>query len=239
MRILPWFSTLLNLLEEGSFKSPILEDLARPERMILVSQEICVRTWPLITAIPENVAKVRKLLPAEMIYTGKFFDQVADKDEHFQRLYLDQCRFFHLDPYQLKSAPQSEETMNMWALFEAQCSSGNLKEGVLAILTVELAATFFGRRSCRIAEDYFSDPSHNSINGRKFSEQELVQGLAWARYHAKPNARQALWIKGMSEEINLEPPNKLPQSVILLVDAIYKWWWAPVSQLMQRELISK
>lgn len=239
MRILPWFSNLLNLLEEGSVKSPILEDLARPERMIQMSQEICLRTWPLITAIPENVAKVRKLLPAEMIYAGKFFDQVADKDEHFQRLYFDQCRFFHLNPDQLKSAPQGEETTNMRALFEAQCSSDNLQEGVLAILTVELAATFFGRRSYRIAEDYFKDPGHNSINGRKFSEQELVQGLAWARYHAKPNARQALWIKGMSEEINLEPPNKLPQSVILLVDAIYKWWWAPVSQLMQRELIKK
>ena len=74
-------------------------------------------------------------------------------------------------------------------------------------------------------------------SSRIFSQQELIDGLAWARYHAKPNARQALWIKGLSEELKIDPPNKLPASVIQLVDAIYQWWQSPLS--VDRELVKK
>ncbi|MCW5822876.1 MAG: hypothetical protein KIT34_08725 [Cyanobacteria bacterium TGS_CYA1] len=237
MKILPWFATLLNLLETGCAKSPILEDLARPELTVAVSQNICLWSWPLISVIPENVEKVRKLLPESMVYTAKFFDQVADKDKHFQTLNLKQCRFFGFDQEQLSSWDPDVKTSKLRNIFEAQCRSNDLKEGILAILTIELAATFFGRYSYQIVEKYFADPNHNSIDGRRFTEQELIEGLAWARYHAKPNARQALWIKGLSEELELDPPNKLPPSVIQLVDAIYQWWQSPLS--VERELVKK
>ncbi len=237
MKILPWFATLLNLLEAGSSNCPILDDLARPERMIEASKGICVRTGPLISIIPENVAKVRKLLPESMINTGKFFDQVADEDHFFQNLYTKQCHFFGISKKDLADWSMDEPTAFLQKLFQNQCQSGNLKTGVLAILTIELAATFYGRRSYQIAEHYFQDPAHNSIEGKLFTEQDKLDGLAWARYHAKPHARQALWIKGLSEELNIDPPNKLPESVIQLVDAIYKWWRSPLK--VERELVRK
>lgn len=237
MKILPWFTTLLNLLETGCAKSPILADLALPERTVPVSKEICLWSWPLISVIPENVAKVRKLLPDSMIYTAKFFDQVADKDKHFQTLNLNQCRFFGFTEEQLVAWQPNFVTAKLRRVFESQCSSQDLQEGILAILTIELAATFFGRYSYQIVEKYFADSNHNSIDGRLFTAQELKEGLAWARYHAKPNARQALWIKGLTKELALDPPNKLPPSVIQLVDAIYQWWQSPLS--VERELVKK
>jgi len=237
MKILPWFTTLLNLLETGCAKSPILVDLALPERTVAVSQEICLWSWPLISVIPENVSKVRKLLPESMVYTAKFFDQVADKDKHFQTLNLNQCRFFGFTEEQLRNYELDPATRNLQNVFEAQCHSKDLKEGILAILTIELAATFFGRYSYQIVDNYFANPNHNSIDGRIFSEQELIEGLAWARYHAKPNSRQALWIKGLSEELQIDPPNSLPPSVIPLVDAIYQWWQTPLN--VERELVKK
>lgn len=237
MKILPWFATLLNLLETGCAKSPILADLAQPERTVEVSKDICLRSWPLISVIPENVAKVRKLLPGYMVYTAKFFDQVTDKDKHFQALNLNQCRFFGYSEECLRAWQLDSSTIDLQKEFVSQCDSNDRTVGVLAVLTMELAATFFGRYSYQIVEKYFSDPNHNSIDGRLFSQQELIDGLAWARYHAKPNARQALWIKGLSEELALDPPNKLPPSVIHLVDAIYQWWQSPLS--VERELVKK
>ncbi len=237
MKITPWFATLLNLLETGCAKSPILADLALPERTVSVSQEICLWSWPLISVVPENVAKIRKLLPEDMVYTAKFFDQVADKDNHFQTMNLSQCQFFGFTEAQLNEWVPDERTDALQKLFQSQCQSKDLQEGILAISTIELAATFFGRYSYQIVDKYFSDPNHNRIDGRIFSQQELIDGLAWARYHAKPNARQALWIKGLSEELKIDPPNKLPASVIQLVDAIYQWWQSPLS--VDRELVKK
>ncbi len=237
MKITPWFATLLNLLETGCAKSPILADLKSPERTVAVSQEICQWSWPLISIVPENVVKIRKLLPEEMVYTAKFFDQVADKDNHFQTMNLNQCRFFGFSEDELNAWIPDPRTAALQKLFQVQCQSNDLQEGILAILTIELAATFFGRYSYQIVDKYFSDPDHNRIDGRIFSQQELIDGLAWARYHAKPNARQALWIKGLSEELKIDPPNKLPASVIQLVDAIYQWWQSPLS--VERELVKK
>ncbi len=237
MKILPWFATLLNLLEAGCVKSPILADLASPERTVGVSQEICLRSWPLISVVPQNVAKVRKLLPEDFVYTTKFFEQVADKDNYFQSMNLNQCRFFGFTHEQLNEWVPDPTTALLQEIFNAQCQSKKLQEGILAILTIELAATFFGRYSYQIVDKYFSDPNHNNIDGRIFSQQELIEGLAWARYHAKPNARQALWIKGLSEELKVDPPNKLPVGVVQLVDAIYQWWQSPLS--VDRELVKK
>lgn len=237
MKITPWFATLLNLLETGCAKSPILAYLALPEQTVAVSQEICQWSWPLISIVPENVVKIRKLLPEEMVYTAKFFDQVADKDNHFQTMNLNQCQFFGFTEAQLNEWVPDERTAMLQKLFQSQCQSKDLQEGILAILTIELAATFFGRYSYQIVDKYFSNPDHNRIDGRIFSQQELIDGLAWARYHAKPNARQALWIKGLSEELKIDPPNKLPASVIQLVDAIYQWWQSPLS--VDRELVKK
>jgi hypothetical protein len=237
MKIIPWFATLLNLLETGCAKSPILAYLALPEQTVQVSQEICQWSWPLISIVPENVVKIRKLLPEEMVYTAKFFDQVADKDNHFQTMNLNQCQFFGFTEAQFNEWVPDERTATLQKLFQSQCQSNDLQEGILAILTIELAATFFGRYSYQIVDKYFSNPDHNRIDGRIFSQQELIDGLAWARYHAKPNARQALWIKGLSEELKIDPPNKLPASVIQLVDAIYQWWQSPLS--VDRELVKK
>ncbi len=208
-----------------------------PERTVAVSKEICLWSWPLISVVPQNVAKVRKLLPEEMTYTPKFLDQVADKDNFFQSMNLNQCRFFGFTQEQLNEWVPDPTTAMLQEMFNAQCHSKNLQEGILAILTIELAATFFGRFSYQIVDKYFSDPNHNKIDGRIFSQQELIEGLAWARYHAKPNARQALWIKGLSEELNIDPPNKLPAGVVQLVDAIYQWWQSPLS--VDRELVKK
>lgn len=237
MKILPWFATLLNLLETGCAKSPILADLALPERTVAVSQDICLWSWPLISVVPENVAKVRKLLPEDMTYTSKFLDQVADKDKYFQSMNLNQCQFFGFTQEQLNGWVLDSKTALLQEIFYSQCQSKNLQEGILAILTIELAATFFGRYSYQIVDKYFSDPNHNKIDGRIFSQHELIEGLAWARYHAKPNARQALWIKGLTEELKIDPPNKLPEGVVQLVDAIYQWWQTPLS--VDRGLVKK
>lgn len=205
--------SLASALEDGAFIESVGKD-------IKAGKEICLNLWPFIKGLPDNISSVKEKLAAAFskpetsaaLAPGlKLLQQLADDERHYQNLYLDQCRLAGLSSEDLQEVVKKvkESTSPYADLSKAMdqfCRDGSPREGVLAIITAELAATQFARIALPAFEAYFAGKPQQY-------PQELVDtGLEWLRLHAKPNTRHAIWMRRLllvvEEEAEEERENR-------------------------------
>lgn len=217
-RITGWLGELIDELNWGCANSPYIRDLESKSKSETLArgQELCLILWPFLSSLPSNVTKVRNKLPLEMVAAQKFFDQLKDDEGYYQGLYIKQCKLVDISEERLRSVVPDEKTHHLCRLMNQYCSSDDYNDGVLAIVTAELAATCYARHSQSYWEKYFE-----SIPAAELSVS-LDEGLAWLRLHAKPHHKHAIWLKRTIEAIDT-PSNKLPETVEKLVDAIHQF----------------
>ncbi len=215
-RITGWLGELVQELNWGCENSPYIRNLEGDT--LETGRELCLVLWPFLSQLPANVSRVRRILPNHMTAAQKFFDQLKDDERFYQGLYLQQCTLTGVEESTLRNFKPDEKTLNLCDLMQQYCASPDYHDGVLAIITAELAATCFARHSIEHVESYFSSLPESE---RRIS---LDDGLAWLRLHAKPHPKHALWLMRTIEAIDSRPPsNKMPQPVALLVDAIHQF----------------
>lgn len=217
-----WLPLLVEVFNSGCEQSQFIVDLRADRATIETGQELCLTLWPFISRLPANIKTVRANLPESMDYARKFLDQLSDDEGYYQGLYKQQCYLAGVDDRLLKSVKPGPATTNLCDHIETFCTSEDFREGVLAIVTAELAATVFARHSLKFFESFFekNPPETNNIS----LDVTTDEGLAWLRLHAKPHTRHAIWMKRAVDCLEIHPPNKMPEQVEILVEAIYAFW---------------
>lgn len=188
--------SLASALEDGNFIASVGKD-------IKAGKEICLNLWPFIKGLPDNISAVKDKLSASFLEPQtvaalapglKLLQQLADDERHYQNLYLNQCRLAGLSPEDLQQVVRTvrESTSPYADLSKAMdqfCQAGSPREGVLAIITAELAATQFARIALPAFEAYFAGKP------QQYPKELVDTGLEWLRLHAKPNTRHAIWMR--------------------------------------------
>ncbi|MBX9939526.1 MAG: hypothetical protein K2Y32_09745 [Candidatus Obscuribacterales bacterium] len=188
--------SLASALEDGTFIESIGKD-------IKAGKEICLYLWPFIKGLPDNISSVKEKLAASFsepetaaaLAPGlKLLQQLADDERHYQNLYLNQCRLAGLSPEDLQEVVKKvQESTSPYAdlskAMDQFCQASSPREGVLAIITAELAATQFARIALPAFEAYFAGKP------QQYPRELVDTGLEWLRLHAKPNTRHAIWMR--------------------------------------------
>lgn len=189
-------SMIARRLAEGLEASPFLSDTDNND--ISSSREICLAMWPFIRELPDNICAVRtklsQLNTKLNLNTGlKLLDQLADEEREYQNLYLNQCTLAGISKEELAKPewPAQSVYLHLTELMRSYCLQGSVQEGVLSVVTAELAATQFARQALSVYETYFSK------NEKHYGKDTIENGLAWLRLHAKPNTRHAIWMRRM------------------------------------------
>lgn len=218
-----WMPTLLKRINwacEHSFFVRDIHNTKSGEDAVEVGKNFCLDLWPFIRDLPSNVALVRDSLPPEMEAAKKLLGQLADDERRYQQLYIDQCLFAGLTVEDLDQCGNRKATYELCRLMTQYCQ--NFREGILAIVTAELAATAFSRVITPFFEKYVETHPDKSK-----SQDDIDAGLAWMRLHAKPHTRHAIWLKRMLEDIHDAPNNDVPPPVESILEALYTWWNCP------------
>ena len=216
-----WLAELLELINRGCENSPFIKELENDSLHLETGQELCLTLWPFISALPANVADVRKKVPEGMTDALKFLSQMADDDGQFQKLYVSQCMLAGLTEKDLLEHAPDPATAHLCRLMKEYCAQGSFETGALAVVAAELAATGFARHSLPHYERYFQKKTDDQFS------ISIDEGLTWLRHHAKPNMRHALWMKRTVEALDIDepvPPKTLPPTVEELIAAIYGFW---------------
>lgn len=217
-RITGWLGELVRELNWGCENSPYIKNLKNGGDTLATGRELCLLLWPFVSRLPANVSHVRGILPDHMTAAQKFFDQLKDDERFYQGLFLQQCTLTGIDKATLLALNPDDKTENLCQLMQKYCKSPDYHDGVLAIVAAELAATCFARHSEEYFEKFFASQPQSE---RRIS---LDDGLAWLRLHAKPHPKHALWLMRTIEAIDSKPPaNKMPQPVVVLIDAIHQF----------------
>ena len=215
-----WLVSLVNILNEGCLNSQFILDLKSGGNTLDTGKELSLALWPFISRLPQNIKTVKHKIPPSFDYALKFFDQLSDDEGYYQGLYKKQCQLAGIEESELGSACADLATQKLTVLLSKQCNDADYKEGIVAVVTAELAATVFARHSLDYFESHFeSYPETAAI--------AVEEGLAWLRLHAKPHTRHAIWMRRAVDSLELDPPNKIPSSVENLVAAIYAFWRCP------------
>lgn len=217
-----WLPTLVEVFNHGCSKSQFIINLQEEEETLQTGRELCLTLWPFINGLPHNIKTVRANLPESMESAHKFFGHLSDEEGYYQGLYKKQCYLAGIDDSILADVTPGPATKQLCELIENYCSSQDVREGILAVVTAELAATVFARHSLVFFENYFENnpPQTNNISLNVSTDE----GLSWLRLHAKPQTRHALWMKRAVDSLDIHPPNKLPRQVETLVKAIFAFW---------------
>lgn len=233
-----WLTAFSKDLESGLRKSGWVEQVGLNE--ISAGREICQELWPFIRELPKNIVAVKNKLPVELESAGKFLNQLADEELHYQGLYLKQCELAGLVADELKQSleiPHSAERLIV--AMRRYCQDGTVVEGIQAVVAAELAATYFARLVLEAFEAYFAR------NKEKYGEEKIEVGLTWLRLHAKTNMRHALWMKRMLDSVEdsdncdnergqkdeqntiIGEAKKMPPAVEEVLNAVFELWRTP------------
>ncbi|HEY9713466.1 MAG TPA: hypothetical protein V6C72_08340 [Chroococcales cyanobacterium] len=216
-RLPAWMPTLIRQINFGLAESPLVNVGVRAEDALPAGREICFELWPFIEQLPSNIQKVRDRLPVNLEATRKLLDQMADEDRYYQGLYLKQCQLSGLTREQLENTKPGHNVQNLCRVLEELCQESDFTKGVLAIITAELSCTAFARAVLPIFERYFAARSD------VYPREEVDQGLEWLNLHASMQTKHALWMKTALSEIKAQEDG-VPDSVIQVMDAVYKFW---------------
>ncbi|MBA3857096.1 MAG: hypothetical protein C0507_09345 [Cyanobacteria bacterium PR.3.49] len=213
--------TLIERITIGCKTSPFSGGI-QDATVIPLGSEICLSLWPFIRELPRNIALVRDSLPENMDAGKKLFSQLADEELTYQQMYVKQCHLAGITDEQLKTDILNEASLHLCQVIRRWCESPNYKDGVLAVVTAELAATAYARQTLEIFEKYFLQD-----HADRYSKEEVEDGLEWLRHHSRPHTRHALWMRRMLDDIEVAPGDKLPPPAQTVLDALYRLWKCP------------
>lgn len=218
-RLPGWIPDTLESLNQGCARSLWLARLAREDLALETGQEICRDLWPFIRILPDEIARVRDKLPPEAVSGRQFLGQLADEERVYQNAFIMQCRLAGLSDADIAGATAGPATEALIDALRAHTCGPSASEGIYAIIAAEFAAAVFARACLPYYERFFKRHS------RRFRQQEIEQGLAWLRHHARPHPRQALWIRRMLDGWACD--GLIPAPVLAIQDAIFALWHCP------------
>jgi len=242
-RTIGWLGDLIERLNVGCANSPFLEGIGREADFLVTGKRLCLLLWPFMSILPGNVQGVSTRLPEDMDWAKKFFNQLKDEHGYYQNLWIKQSELLGASHEELLDFEPDVHMQNLVRLISQYCSHDDFKQGILAIVTAELAATIFSRHALPHVEQFYSNnpPTHSTVS--------LEEGLAWLRLHAKPHPRHALWMKRTIESIEheteqdsileweqngrQEATNRIPEPVDTIASAVLKSLRSNESVLVQ------
>jgi pyrroloquinoline quinone (PQQ) biosynthesis protein C len=228
MRHLPgWMPSLLRQINWGCSNSSILSTQDDTIETFQSGRKCCRQLWHFIQQLPENIAAVRDALPPQMDAARSLLNELSDDERIYQGLFVKQCQLARLNPEELALEIPSSSTRHLCEVMRNYCHSPNYHDGILAIVTAELAATAFCRSALPLFERYFYEC------GSGYSQEELEEGLKWLHLHTKPQTKHALWLKRMLEDLNQHSTDQLPQPVESVLQAVFAFLQCPQTGMPQ------
>ncbi len=225
MRRLPgWMPSLLRQINWGCENSSIFESQEDSIETFQSGRACCRQLWHFIQELPANIAAVRDALPPKMDAARLLLSELADDERIYQKLFIKQCQLARLNPEELALEIPSPSTQNLCEIMRDYCQNGNYQDGILAIVTAELAATAFCRSALPLFEKYFA------ACGNLYSEKEIEEGLEWLHLHTKPHTKHALWLKRMLEDLDEQKSDQLPAQVEAVLHAVFKFLGCPSTE---------
>ncbi|HEY9734044.1 MAG TPA: hypothetical protein V6C89_19195 [Drouetiella sp.] len=222
MRRLPgWMPSLLRQINWGCTNSSIFESHEDSIETFQSGRACCRQLWHFIKELPGNIAAVRDALPPEMNAAKLLLSELADDERVYQKLFIKQCQLARLNPEELALEIPSPSTQHLCEVMRGFCKSENYHDGILAIVTAELAATAFCRSALPLFEQYFA------TCGSLYSETEIEEGLEWLHLHTKPHTKHALWLKRMLEDLDLQKSEQMPKQVETMLHAVFAFLGCP------------
>lgn len=233
MRRLPgWMPSLLRQINWGCTNSSIFESQEDSIETFQSGRACCRQLWHFIQELPANIASVRDALPPHMDAARLLLSELADDERIYQKLFIKQCQLARLNPEELALETPSPSTQNLCDVMRAFCQSGNYQDGILAIVTAELAATAFCRSALPLFEKYFA------ACGNLYSEKEIEEGLEWLHLHTKPHTKHALWLKRMLEDLDQQKTDQLPEQVEMMLQAVFAFLGCPSQEITTKKDLS-
>lgn len=225
MRRLPgWMPSLLRQINWGCANSSIFESQEDSIETFQSGRACCRQLWHFIQELPANIASVRDALPPHMDAARLLLSELADDERIYQKLFIKQCQLARLNPEELALETPSPSTRHLCEVMRKYCQSEDYQDGILAIVTAELAATAFCRSALPLFEKYFA------ACGELYSEREIEEGLEWLHLHTKPHTKHALWLKRMLEDLEQKSSDKLPIQVETMLQAVFEFLGCPSQQ---------
>ena len=222
MRQLPgWMPSLLRQINWGCAHSAVMAVCDDNDEAFENGRTICRELWPFIQELPQNVASVRDSLPPDMEAAKLLLGELADEERVYQQHFVKQCQLARLDVQQLALEAPSPATKRLCDVMRGYCAGGNYHQGILAIVTAELAATAFARSTLPLFEKYLA--AHES----NYSPNEVEEGLTWMRIHTMPQTKHALWMKRMLSDLEQGSTKNLPEPVQNVLTAVFDFLHCP------------
>jgi pyrroloquinoline quinone (PQQ) biosynthesis protein C len=211
-----WMPELLSLLNQACAQSPMFTITGDDEKVFQTGKDVCLSLWPFIRELPDNVSAIRQKTPAHMEAAIKLFSQLADENRVYQQLYLKQCQLAGITEAQLENVVPSVGAMMLSAVIKKHCLTGSYEDGVLAIITAELAATAWARSAQPVFDTYFAN------HAGAFDAVAIEEGLSWLRLHSEPNLKHAKWLRRLLGDLSESSSGKtLPPAVVEVLRALY------------------
>lgn len=227
-RLAAWLPLLMERLDVGLKQSQFVKGLKEPKGLEL-ARAFCLDLWPFIRELPENIAAVRDVLPENMSAANRLLSELADEEYVYQSLFVKQCLLAGLTLNDLEHPQIGPAAGELSRLMREKCQSGDYCEGLLAIVTAELAATAFARRTTPFFEEYFR--KHSS----SYSPLQLDEGLEWLRLHAKPQTRNALLLNRAIAALDQTGNKYFPPTVQVVLESILTLWRCPALGVVETE----
>lgn len=235
-----WLPQAIHRLRWGCENSPFIKRLSDDTDILTTGKELCLILWPFVYSLPGNVGLVLDKLPDHLVDARKLFEQLRDPELHYRALYRKQCLMTGISEVVLDSTTPDADTDNLCRLMKQYCQSDDYREGVLAVVTAELAATIYARYSYEIFSAVYGErpPLNSSVTSE--------EGLEWLKLHAKPHTRHAMWMKRTIDQIeadtkieNSNTPKSLPEPVEKITDAVLRFLRSDIPSEGTSEAASK
>lgn len=227
-----WLPLLLNELQAGLKRSLLLISLANSEELDKAGQ-FCLDLWPFIKDLPENIACVMESLPANMEAAKGLLSALADEEHVFRSLFVKQCLLSGLKDSDLIEPKVSEAANRLRMIMAKLCQSGDYADGMLAIVTAELAASAFARAITPFYEQYFKKHSN------AFDAQQVSEGMDWLRLHAKPQTRNAFLLSRALAALKQSNGKEIPNSAMAVLESIFAVWRCETTRDLTSPVVAK
>lgn len=226
MRRMPgWMPSLLRQINWGCTNSSIFTSQDDTIEHFQCGRVCCRQLWHFIQELPANIAAVRDSLPQEMEAARLLLTELADEERVYQNLFIKQCQLARLNPEELALETPSASTQRLCEVMRNYCQSQNYRDGILVIVTAELAATAFCRSALPLFEKYFAECQAS------YTDEEIEEGLKWLHLHTEPHTKHALWLKRMLEDFGQDSSDQLPDPVQDMLIAVFDFLQCPLAQM--------
>jgi len=221
-KLAAWLPDVLEHLAWGCSTSVILRNFGE-KHGLSSAQAICLDLWPAVQELPQNIASVAKKVPENMVATGRLLQQFADEERFYQQLFLKQCELLRVSKSDLLECSRSKQAFNLQSNMNKFCNQNDYLDGVLSILTAELAATAFSRTAFPLCETFFIEHMANY-------ESDIVEdGMQWLKLHAKNQTANALLLNRSLAELPNAKCEVVPHTAQVVLKAILEIWRCPIT----------